>query len=101
MVEQRQHLTGPLFILKHSFNKPATGLWLESERMLHPVINEIGVKTQNEVVKKKEVACEDNRPYGNFVSEIMSASSKHQYLIGFPSEHGAPGCSRWMSSSLQ
>ena len=33
-------------------NQLATGLWLESERMLHPVINEVGVKTQNEVVKE-------------------------------------------------
>ncbi len=32
-------------------NQLELGLWLESERMLHPVINEGGVKTQNEVVK--------------------------------------------------
>ncbi|MGB2116392.1 MAG: M16 family metallopeptidase, partial [Flavobacteriaceae bacterium] len=31
-------------------NKLELGLWLESERMLHPVIDQIGVDTQNEVV---------------------------------------------------
>jgi len=52
-------------------NQLATGLWLESERMLHPVINEIGVKTQNEVVKEEKRLRVDNQPYGNFISEIM------------------------------
>jgi zinc protease len=32
-------------------NQLELGLWLESERMLHPVINENGLKTQNEVLK--------------------------------------------------
>lgn len=48
-----------------------TGLWLESERMLHPVINEIGVKTQNEVVKEEKRLRVDNAPYGSFASEMM------------------------------
>jgi zinc protease len=52
-------------------NQLATGLWLESERMFHPVINEIGVKTQNEVVKEEKRLRVDNQPYGNFLSEIM------------------------------
>ena len=61
-------------------NQLATGLWLESERMLHPVINEVGVKTQNEVVKEEKRLRVDNRPYGNFVSEIMKRLFiKHQY----------------------
>jgi hypothetical protein len=34
---------------------PELGLWMEAERMLHPVINQIGVDTQNEVVKKNSV----------------------------------------------
>jgi hypothetical protein len=29
---------------------------MESERMLHPVINQIGVDTQNEVVKEEKIA---------------------------------------------
>ena len=36
-------------------NKLELALWLESERMLHPVINKIGVSIQNEVVKEKNV----------------------------------------------
>ena len=52
-------------------NQLATGLWLESERMLHPVINETGVKTQNEVVKEEKRMRVDNRPYGNLVSDVM------------------------------
>src|SRR3954465_13494512 len=47
------------------------GLWLESERMMHPVINEIGVRTQNEVVKEEKRQRIDNRPYGNFAYEIF------------------------------
>ena len=47
------------------------GLWLESERMMHPVINEIGVKTQNEVVKEEKRLRIDNQPYGNFAYEVF------------------------------
>lgn len=61
-------------------NQLATGLWLESERMLHPVINEVGVKTQNEVVKEEKRLRVDNQPYGNFVAEIMKRLfTKHPY----------------------
>ena len=41
-------------------NKLELGLWLESERMLHPVIDEAGVKTQNEVVKEEKRTNYDN-----------------------------------------
>lgn len=61
-------------------NQLATGIWLESERMLHPVINEIGVKTQNEVVKEEKRMRVDNQPYGNFLNEIMKLLfTKHPY----------------------
>ena len=61
-------------------NQLATGLWLESERMLHPVINEVGVKTQNEVVKEEKRLRVDNQPYGNFLSEVMKRLfTKHPY----------------------
>ena len=61
-------------------NQLATGIWLESERMLHPVINEVGVKTQNEVVKEEKRLRVDNQPYGNFFSEIMKRLfTKHPY----------------------
>ena len=61
-------------------NQLETGLWLESERMYHPVINEIGVKTQNEVVKEEKRMRVDNQPYGNFITEIMKRLfTKHPY----------------------
>jgi zinc protease len=61
-------------------NQLATGLWLESERMMHPIINEIGVKTQNEVVKEEKRLRVDNQPYGNFLNEIMKRLfTKHPY----------------------
>ena len=61
-------------------NQLATGLWLESERMLHPVINEVGVKTQNEVVKEEKRLRVDNQPYGNIIGEIMKRLfTKHPY----------------------
>ncbi len=61
-------------------NQLATGLWLESERMFHPVINEIGVKTQNEVVKEEKRLRVDNQPYGNFLTEVMKRLFvKHPY----------------------
>lgn len=61
-------------------NQLETGLWLESERMLHPVINEVGVKTQNEVVKEEKRLRVDNAPYGNFLNEIMKRLfTKHGY----------------------
>ena len=61
-------------------NQLATGIWLESERMLHPVINEIGVKTQNEVVKEEKRLSNDNRPYGNIISDAFAnLFTKHPY----------------------
>src|SRR5690606_20521256 len=61
-------------------NQLETGLWLESERLMHPVINEIGVETQNEVVKEEKRMRVDNQPYGNFVFEITRRLfTKHPY----------------------
>lgn len=56
------------------------GLWLESERMLHPVINEIGVETQNEVVKEEKRMRIDNAPYGQIFAEVKkNLYKKHPY----------------------
>jgi zinc protease len=61
-------------------NQLETGLWLESERMMHPVINEVGVRTQNEVVKEEKRLRVDNQPYGNFFAEVAKRLfTKHQY----------------------
>jgi zinc protease len=53
-------------------NQLKLGLWLESERMMHPVINEIGVKTQNEVVKEEKRQRIDNQPYGHIIDQAFS-----------------------------
>ena len=61
-------------------NKLELGLWLESERMLHPVIDEIGVQTQNEVVKEEKRSNYENRPYGQLLPQItQSLFKKHPY----------------------
>ena len=58
-------------------NNLQLGLWMESERMLHPVINEIGVRTQNSVVKEEKNQRIDNAPYGR----IMYRSAINPYLF--------------------
>lgn len=65
---------------KFPANQLELGLWLESERMLHPKIEEIGVKTQNEVVKEEKRMRMDNRPYSKFIGVIFSHLFKeHPY----------------------
>ncbi|MCG5643836.1 MAG: pitrilysin family protein [Flavobacteriaceae bacterium] len=51
-------------------NNLELGLWLESERMLHPVIDQVGVDTQNEVVKEEKRLRVDNAPYGNLLNVV-------------------------------
>jgi zinc protease len=67
-------------------NKLELGLWLESERMLHPVIDQIGVDTQNEVVKE-EKRQRSGSPYGGLFEAIGTNLFKvHPYkdqLIGY------------------
>lgn len=53
-------------------NQLELGLWMESERMLHPVINQEGVETQNEVVKEEKRQRIDNQPYGHFLEQIFT-----------------------------
>jgi len=61
-------------------NQLELGLWLESERMMHPIINEVGVRTQNEVVKEEKRLRVDNQPYARFAGEIFSRLfSNHGY----------------------
>jgi len=53
---------------------------MESERLLHPVINQIGVDTQNEVVKEEKRLRVDNQPYGNLFAEVKkNMFKKHPY----------------------
>lgn len=61
-------------------NNLELGLWLESERLLHPVINQIGVDTQKEVVQEEKRLRVDNAPYGRW-NEVMGKNlfKNHPY----------------------
>ena len=61
-------------------NQVDLGLWLESERMMHAKIEQIGVNTQREVVKEEKRQRMDNRPYGSFLTEMLKRAFKvHPY----------------------
>lgn len=61
-------------------NNLKLGLWLESERMLHPVIDQKGIDTQQEVVKEEKRLRYDNRPYGQLITEVgKNLFKKHPY----------------------
>lgn len=67
------------FVLLPS-NQLELGLWLESERLLHPVIDSIGIATQKDVVTEEMKEVRDNRPYGRILTEtIKRAFTVHPY----------------------
>ena len=61
-------------------NQLELGMWLESERMLHPKIEDIGVNTQKNVVCQEMGQTRDNQPYGTAMTKIQANSFKvHPY----------------------
>ncbi|WP_297705534.1 pitrilysin family protein [uncultured Eudoraea sp.] len=61
-------------------NSLKLGLWMESERMLHPIIDQTGVDTQQEVVKEEKRLRYDNSPYGQLLPVLgKSLFSVHPY----------------------
>ena len=61
-------------------NKLELGLWMESERLLHPIIGQDGVDTQNEVVKEEKRLRVDNQPYSKFLEYVKeNMFKKHPY----------------------
>ncbi len=61
-------------------NKLELGLWMESERLLHPIIKQEGVDTQNEVVKEEKRLRVDNQPYSHFLEYVKeNIFKKHPY----------------------
>ena len=61
-------------------NKLELGLWMESERLLHPIIGQDGVDTQNEVVKEEKRLRVDNQPYSRFLEYVKENIFKnHPY----------------------
>ncbi len=61
-------------------NQLELGLWMESERMLHPKIDSVGIATQKSVVTEEMQQTRDNRPYGRLLIETISrAFTVHPY----------------------
>ncbi|QLG45622.1 M16 family metallopeptidase [Costertonia aggregata] len=61
-------------------NNLQLGLWMESERMLHPVIDQKGIDTQQEVVKEEKRLRYDNSPYGQLLPVLgENLFEKHPY----------------------
>ena len=61
-------------------NNLELGLWLESERLMHPIINKIGVDTQSEVVQEERRMRYDNAPYGRWREQMfLKLFEKHPY----------------------
>lgn len=61
-------------------NNLELAIWMESERLMHPVIDQKGVDTQNEVVKEEKRLRIDNQPYGNIFKSIKQNLFKnHPY----------------------
>ena len=61
-------------------NQLKLGLWLESERMMHAKIEQVGVNTQREVVKEEKRQRMDNQPYGSILTEVLKKAYKvHPY----------------------
>ncbi|MDD5348763.1 MAG: pitrilysin family protein [Chthoniobacteraceae bacterium] len=61
----------------YHFNLPANqlglALWIESERMLHGKVEEVGVETQRQVVKEERRLGTDNAPYGTLFENLAAA----------------------------
>ena len=61
-------------------NNLELGLWMESERLMHPIINQIGIDTQNGVIKEEKNSRYDNRPYAKIINVVKEhLFTKHPY----------------------
>ena len=55
-------------------------IWMESERLRHPIINQVGVDTQRSVIKEEKKVTMDNQPYGNMMPAVQKyLFNKHPY----------------------
>lgn len=57
-------------------NQLELGLYMESERMLHAVIDSTGIATQKEVVKEEKRLRVDNQPYGSILEKMLENAYK-------------------------
>lgn len=56
------------------------GLWLESERMLHPIIDREGIDREREIVKEEKRMRYGNTPLGNVYNDLFFNSfQRHPY----------------------
>jgi zinc protease len=63
-----------------SSNNLELGMWLESERMLHAKVDNIGIETQRSVVKEERKQRTDNQPYGTAIENSFDRLfTKHPY----------------------
>lgn len=61
-------------------NNLELALWMESERLMHPVINQIGVDTQKGVIKEEKNSRYDNQPYGKIIEAVKkNLFTNHPY----------------------
>ena len=52
-------------------NELELALWLESERLLHAKVENVGIETQRSVVKEEKRMRVDNQPYATFFTEMF------------------------------
>ncbi|GGI56095.1 M16 family metallopeptidase [Winogradskyella haliclonae] len=61
-------------------NNLELALWMDSERLLHPIVDQDAVDTQNEVVKEEKRLRYDNSAYGQILFAINeNLFTKHPY----------------------
>ena len=58
------------FYINLPSNQYQLALWIESERLLHGKVEQIGVDTQRQVVKEERRRSYDNQPYGGLLEEL-------------------------------
>lgn len=74
-------------------NNLELGLWMESERLMHPIIDQVGIDTQNEVVKEEKRLRYDNSPYGQLLFTVAeNLFEKHPYKDPNNRIHERSGC---------
>lgn len=52
-------------------NQLELGIWIESERMLHAKVENIGIETQRSVVKEEKRQRIDNQPYATAIEQLF------------------------------
>ncbi len=71
------------FYLNLPANHLGLALWIESERLWHGKVEQIGVDTQRQVVKEERRRSYDNQPYGSLfeeVSKLVFAGSPYSWV---------------------